>query len=392
MKLVIKTLHGLEDCLAEEIEALGGQKIKKLRRAVSCDGNLAFVYSANYNLRTALRVLLPIHSFLAKNEQTFYEGVRSFDWSTHLELRQTFAIDNAITRDASIANSQFASLKMKDAIVDYFRDKTGKRPSINKDNPDLLLNLHGYKDQYTISVDSSGRILNQRGYRKVAGHHAPLNEVLAAGLLKIARWDASIPLLDPMCGSGTIALEAAMLARGLPAQILRNDFGFMNWTNFNAILWNRVKMESRAKSSQTRLKIVASDIDQKNIKLVKGSAKQLALGQGFDIFKYDFLKLLPPESGKGMIISNPPYGERIGGEGMVKFYRLIGDKLKHNFDGWNAWLLSSNFEALRALRLRPSSKEILFNGPLECQFCKYELYAANGAGEGADPDLQLGSP
>ena len=373
MELVIKTLHGLEDCLAEEIDALGGANIKKLRRAVSCEGNLAFVYKTNYNLRTALRILLPIYTFDAKNERELYDQIKSFDWSVHLELRQTFAIDNAITRGASIANSQFASLKMKDAIVDHFRDKTGKRPSVNKDNPDVLLNLHGYKDQYTISIDSSGRTLNQRGYRKEGGHHAPLNEVLAAGLLKIAGWDASMPLIDPMCGSGTIAIEAAMLGKGIPAQILRNDFGFMNWSNFNAILWNRVKMESSAKRGRTKIKISASDIDNQNINLVKGSAKKLALGQGFDIFKYDFLKL-PPESGNGMVISNPPYGERIGGEGMVDFYQQIGDKLKSDFDGWDAWIMSSNFEALRAIRLKPSQKTILFNGPLECQFCKYEMY------------------
>ncbi len=377
MEILVKTLHGLEDCLAKELEEIGALNVKPLKRAVSCEGNLALVYRANYTLRTALRVLIPLYTFTAKNENEFYREVRKFDWEDHLELRQTFAIDHTIAKNASLKHSQFASLKLKDGIVDHFRDKTGKRPSVNPDNPDILLNLHGLNDEYTISLDSSGKPLNQRGYRK-PGHQAPLNEVLAAGLLHISGWDKKSTLLDPMCGSGTIALEAALMAKNIPVQILRNDFGFMNWSSFNAILWNRVKQDAQRALVRGKISIHCSDMSGEAVRLVKHSAKLLKLGNGFEIDQKDFIKLEAPGS-SGTIVTNPPYGERLGGSQVEDFYTKIGDKLKNDFDGWDAWLISSNFAALRALRLSPSEKNILFNGSLECQFCKYEMYQGSKA-------------
>lgn len=372
MELTIKTLHGLEECLANEVRALGGTEVKVLKRAVSCEGNLAYVYRANYLLRTALRVLVPVVTIRARNEAEFYAKLRNVHWDEHLELRQTFAIDHSIAKNATLKHSMFASLKLKDAITDYFRDKTGKRPSVNPDNPGVLFNLHGSGDTYTVSIDSSGKPLNQRGYRK-QGHQAPLNEVLAAGLVQMSGWDGQKPFLDPMCGSGTIALEAAMWAQQMPAQVLRSDFGFMNWTNFNAILWNKVKAEAQAEQRKPAYHIYASDISADAVKLVKSSAGKLKLGKGFEISQRDFLKMRAPTA-SGVIVTNPPYGERIGGDQMNEMYQRIGDVLKQQFTGWDAWLLSSNFAALRALRLRPSDKHVLFNGALECQFCRYSLF------------------
>ena len=335
-----------------------------------------FVYKANYSLRTALRVLIPIHSFTAKNENELYAKVRGFDWSEYLTERQTFAIDNTIGKNSSVKHSKFAALKTKDAIVDQFRDKSGKRPSVDTDNPDVLLNIHGFKDEFTISLDSSGNPLNQRGYRKPGGHRATLNEVLGAGLVMLSGWDQNSTLLDPMCGSGTIPIEAAMMAKGIPPQILRNEFGFMSWKNFNAILWNRVKSEARSTKRRNRAKVFASDLYGDNVKLVKQSAKKLGLTIGFEIDTADFIKIITP-SNKGTIVSNPPYGERIGGSQIDEFYKKIGDKLKQDFEDWDAWMISSNFKALRALRLKPTEKHILFNGSLECQYCKYEMYAGS---------------
>lgn len=372
MQITIKTLMGLEQCLAKEIAELGGEKIEVLHRAVTCEGNLAFLYRANYTLRTALRVLIPIHTLTARNETELYDHLVKFEWSDHLEMRQTFAIDPSLGKNASIKHSMYASLKMKDAIVDYFRNKTGRRPSVNPDNPGVLFNLHGNGDKYTISIDSSGKPLNQRGYRQ-PGHQAPLNEVLGAGLLMLSGWDPTTPLLDPMCGTGTIPLEAAMMAKNMPVQVLRNEFGFMNWSNFNAILWNRTKSEAAAQVNRRSTAIYANDMNRDAIKMLKSSAGKLKLGTGFEITNENFLNMAVPAA-SGTIVSNPPYGERLGGDHVDEFYKKIGDKLKHEFTNWNAWLISSNVTALRALRLSPSEKMTLFNGPLECQFCKYELY------------------
>jgi len=372
LEILIKTLQGLETCLAEEVRALGGTQVKVLNRAVSCDGNLAFIYRANYALRTALRILVPIATFRAKNQHAFEKALQSIDWSDHLSIRQTFAIDDSIAGNATLRHSKFAALKVKDSIADFFMEKKGRRPSVDVKNPNVLFNLHGSQDQYTLSIDSSGKPLNQRGYRQ-SGHQATLNEVLAAGMLKIARWDTQQVFMDPMCGSGTLAIEAAMLAQNLPAQILRSEFGFMNWDNFNAILWNRVKAEVQNEKKRTRVKIYASDHHPAAIKMIKASARALRLASGFEIDQKDFLKMAPPAH-SGMLISNPPYGKRLGGDEINDFYKLMGDKLKQDFSGWDAWMISSNVKALKALRLRPSEKVSLFNGSLDCQYCHYEMY------------------
>ncbi|MAZ41353.1 MAG: RNA methyltransferase [Flammeovirgaceae bacterium] len=369
LKIVIKTLHGLEEVLMKEVELLGGQNIKKRKRAVECEGKLPFLYEANLNLRTALRILVPVYEFTARNETELYNQVKSFDWSQFLDVRQTFAIDNTIFSEY-FKHSKYAALKMKDAIADQFREKFDLRPSVDVEKPDILFNLHAYQDKFTISLDSSGRLLNQRGYRE-PGHQAPLNEVMAAGLLQLAGWNKSIPLVDPMCGTGTIIIEAVLMGLNIPPQINQKEFGFKNWNNFQPMMWNRIRAESQGKIRSAPLMISGGDIDGHAVALAKGALKKLRMGRDVQIRQVAFEDFIPKFQ-TGMIITNPPYGERIGEE-VDSLYKKLGDSFKNNFSDFDAWVLSSNIPALKQLHLKPSEKMALFNGALQVQFCKYNL-------------------
>ena len=369
LKIVIKTLHGLEEVLMKEVELLGGQNIKKRKRAVECEGKLPFLYEANLNLRTALRILVPVYEFTARNETELYNQVKSFDWSQFLDVRQTFAIDNTIFSEY-FTHSKYTALKMKDAIADQFREKFDLRPSVDVEKPDILFNLHAYQDKFTISLDSSGRLLNQRGYRE-PGHQAPLNEVMAAGLLQLAGWNKSIPLVDPMCGTGTIIIEAVLMGLNIPPQINQKEFGFKNWNNFQPMMWNRIRAESQGKIRSAPLMISGGDIDGHAVALAKGALKKLRMGRDVQIRQVAFEDFIPKFQ-TGMIITNPPYGERIGEE-VDSLYKKLGDSFKNNFSGFDAWVLSSNIPALKQLHLKPSEKMALFNGALQVQFCKYNL-------------------
>ena len=369
LKIVIKTLHGLEEVLMKEVELLGGQNIKKRKRAVECEGKLPFLYEANLNLRTALRILVPVYEFTARNETELYNQVKSFDWSQFLDVRQTFAIDNTIFSEY-FTHSKYTALKMKDAIADQFREKFNLRPSVDIEKPDILFNLHGYQDKFIISLDSSGRLLNQRGYRE-PGHQAPLNEVMAAGLLQLAGWNKSIPLVDPMCGTGTIIIEAVLMGLNIPPQINQKEFGFKNWNNFQPMMWNRIRAESQGKIRSAPLMISGGDIDGHAVALAKGALKKLRMGRDVQIRQVAFEDFIPKFQ-TGMIITNPPYGERIG-EDVDNLYKKLGDSFKNNFSGFDAWILSSNVPALKQLHLKSSEKMALFNGALQVQFCKYNL-------------------
>ncbi len=376
MKLLIKTLHGLEDVLAEEIKELGGQNLRKMKRAVACEGDKRFLYRANYNLRTALRILVPIYTFKARDEKELYNQVRRFDWSDYMDVHQTFAIDNSVFSEF-FRHSKYATLKMKDAMADLFRDKFRKRPSIDVENPDVQFDLHGWKDNFTVSLDSSGQPLNQRGYRDT-GHAAPLNEVLAAGMVKLAQWDAKQPLVDPMCGTGTILIEAAMMGQQMPPQLLRKNFCFRNWKDFDPVIWNRIKLESDGNMRKRPLKIDGGDVDENAVKMARKSLRKLGLSDQVKVRHIPFEKHIPGTP-DGMIITNPPYGERIEKDDILAFYKTISDLLKNNFQGFEAWVLSSNFKALNHIKLSPSQKIQLYNGSLECKFHKYELYAGSRA-------------
>lgn len=369
LKIVVKTLHGLEEVLMKEVELLGGQNIKKRKRAVECEGKLPFLYEANLNLRTALRILVPVYEFTARNETELYDQVKSFDWSQFLDVRQTFAIDNTIFSEY-FTHSKYTALKMKDAIADQFREKFDLRPSIDVEKPDILFNLHAYQDKFTISLDSSGRLLNQRGYRE-PGHQAPLNEVMAAGLLQLAGWNKNIPLVDPMCGTGTIIIEAVLMGLNIPPQINQKEFGFKNWNNFQPMMWNRIRAEAQGKIRSAPLMISGGDIDGHAVALAKEALKKLRMGRDVQIRQVAFEDFIPKFQ-TGMIITNPPYGERIG-EDVDNLYKKLGDSFKNNFSGFDAWILSSNVQALKQLHLKPSEKMALFNGALQVQFCKYNL-------------------
>lgn len=372
MKLHIKTLHGLEEILATEVLELGGANVQTHKRSVSCEGDLEFLYKANMHLRTALKILLPVYHFQARNEDQLYQEVYNHDWTQYLNIHQTFAIDNTIFSEF-FRHSKYAALKTKDAIVDRFRKEMNKRPSVDIKNPDIQFDLYAYKDQFTISLDSSGPTLNQRGYRGHTSHQAPLNEVLAAGLLQLAGWQKDIPLVDPMCGTGTILIEAAMLGQKIPPQIHRSDFAFKNWNNFQPTIWNKVVAEGQAQIQRTKLDITGGDIDAETVYNAQKSIRSFKLSEAVTVRNIS-LTDHKAHTPSGMLISNPPYGERIGREDTNEFYRTIGDTLKNNFTGFDAWLLSSNMEAFKHVRLKASKKIVLFNGPLECKFQKYEMY------------------
>lgn len=371
MKLVAKTFHGLEGVLAAELEALGATNIIILKRAVSFDASKELMYRANLLLRTAVRILQPVTTFKARNEDEMYQKVREFDWSYFLKPDQTLAID-AIAYSDIFTHSKYVALKFKDAIVDQFREKFGKRPSVDTERPTLLINVHVAQDKFTVSFDSSGESLNRRGYRSME-HPSPINEVLAAGLVLLSGWDKKSPFVDPMCGSGTIVFEAAMYAANIPPNLKRKEFGFTRWNNFDAELWQKIKTEAEDKIVKPTARIMGSDIMPAAIDDARQSALDYGLKQ-YIHFECKAFEDLEPGVKNGMVIMNPPYGERLKSRDIVQLYLGIGKTLVRNFDGFDAWIISSNIEVMDLMEIDPVEKMTLFNGPLECRFAKYCLY------------------
>jgi putative N6-adenine-specific DNA methylase len=380
LQIQIKTFFGLEEILAEEIKKLGGRNVEIKNRAVNCEGDLGFLYKINYSARTAVKILVPIFEFKAFNEQKFYEKLLRFSWSDHLDIHQTFAID-ATVHSEKFTHSQFMTLKMKDAVVDYFQQKFRKRPNIDTKNPDIKFHLHIDKDSVTISLDSSGEPLFKRGYRKEQGE-APINEVLASGMLQIAGWDGKGNFLDPMCGSGTLLIEAGMIAIDLPAQIFRKKFAFQNWKNYDDELFKKIKEVRINRIKEFSGKIIGFDIDakmifcaQKNIELAEMQDIIEIRKQNFFESKKDIFPLL--------MVFNPPYDERIAIH-QDDFYKKIGDTFKTHYPNTLAWLITSDLEAAKKIGLRPSRKIKLFNGKLETRFLQYEMYEGTKKTPAAD--------
>ena len=379
MNMTATTLFGLEEVLMEELRELGAQDIEKVNRAVIFTGDKELLYKANLHLRTALRVLVPVHKFTAANEQELYNGVRQLNWSEYLDGDQTLAVESAVNSDF-FNHSHYVSLKTKDAIVDQFRDKTGARPWVNIDNPDLTIHIHIFKDNCTISLDSSGETLHKRGY-KTANTPAPLSEVLAAGMILLTGWRGEKPFVDPMCGSGTIALEAALIAANIAPGVFRGDFGFKHWKNFDAALWQKLYKEALNQERESKYKIIASDISLQAVRVAEENMQNAELEEKLIILKKSFEELEPPRE-PGIIVMNPPYGERLAEENIIQFYKEIGNTLKQKWNGFEAWILSSNRQALKQVGLRTSKKTTLYNGPLECGFYKYELYEGSKKNKG----------
>ena len=372
-RMLATTLFGMEEVLANELLKLGAKNIEKLPRAVGFTGDKGFMYKANYCLRTATRVLKPIHEFRVQNEEELYEKIKKIEWEVYLHELDTLAVDTSLRTDF-FQHSQFVSQKVKDAIVDRFRERTGKRPSVDLDRPWLRVNIHIHDMDCTVSLDSSGASLHKRGYRDQT-NLAPLNEVLAAGLISLTGWDKRAAFMDPMCGSGTIVTEAALMAANIPAGYFRNEYGFQTWKDYDKELWELIKESALQKITDHEVKIYGSDISGNVTKKAKGNVKDAKVDDMVTITTSSFEELVRPEGlTRGVILMNPPYGERMDKDDIGALYKMIGDTLKKNWQGFDAWLISSNEEAVNNIGLRHSRRIAVYNGGLECKFLKYEMY------------------
>ncbi len=367
---VATTLFGLESILAEEIESKGGENISIFHRAVSFRGGIALLYKMNYSLRTAIRVLWKVKYIKLKTEQDLYDGVFSVPWEEYFSSSKTIAV-NSVVNTPFFNNSLFVSLRVKDAIVDRFREKTGIRPDVDIENPMVVINVHIHQGNVDISLDASGTPLFKRGYR-LSGSLAPLNEVLAAGMIKISGWDGESDFVDPMCGSGTLSVEAAMIAKNIPPGVFRKSFAFQNWYNYDEELYLKI-VENEMKSKEFKHKILASDISAEAIEVAEVNIKNAQLDDIIILEKKDFFET-EGGSDTGILIINPPYGERISIARLSEFYKKIGDKLKKSYQGYNAWVLSSNLEGLKHFGLKPGMKKDLLNGQIKCKYLNFELF------------------
>lgn len=370
LQIQIKTFFGLEEVLAEEVKKLGGRNVEVKNRAVNCEGDLGFLYKVNYSARTALKVIVPLITFKAWNENRFYDKLFDFPWEDFMSVDQTFAIDATVYSER-FKHSQFMALKMKDAIADYFKFKYRRRPDVDPKNPDIKFHLHIDRELVTVSLDSSGDALFKRGYRKEQGE-APLNEVLASGMLQLAGWDGKGNFLDPMCGSGTLLIEAAMIAMDLPAQIFRKRFAFQNWKNYDAELFQKIKEFRIARVKEFSGKILGFDIDQKMLDAAQVNIETAEMEDVIEIRKQNFFES-EKELFPLLMVFNPPYDERIAISD-EDFYKKIGDTFKKSYPNTLAWLITSDLEAVKKIGLRPSRKIKLFNGKLETRFLQYEMY------------------
>ncbi len=370
-KLTAKTLFGLEDLLSIELEKLGAKNIEKGIRAVSFTGDLELIYRINFNARLTTRVLRPLIDFRAESDDQLYKKIYDYEWSKIFSPNKTISIDTFAV-DSFVRNSHFISQKAKDAIVDYFRKKTGKRPSVDVKSADVRINLHINKNRAIISLDSSGDPLNKRGYRK-AGGKAPLNEVLAAGIIELTEWNGTTPFYDPMCGSGTLPIEAAMKASNIVPGLLRKNFCFHNWLDYDPDLFRKVVTEAKSKVALENLPAIGgSDISHKAIGEAGTNAKRSKLAKQLNFDVLDISNARNAEG--GTVVLNPPYDSRLKSLNIQDLYRQIGDALKSNFAGNTAYILTGNFEAAKSIGLRTSRKIKLYNGPIECRLLRFDLY------------------
>ncbi|MEM7509771.1 MAG: THUMP domain-containing protein [Bacteroidota bacterium] len=370
--IVIKTFQYLEPLLAKELEELGAENITIGKRQVQCTGSKELVYKANLYLRTGLRVLVPLHTYKAENPVELYDGAKKIAWDKLINLKQTFAIDST-ANSRIFTHSHYAGLKVKDAIVDQYREKRRKRPSIDTQKPDIKVNLHIAEDTVTISLDSSGESLHRRGYR-LSKNAAPLNEVLAAGMIGFSGWEGESHFVDPMCGSGTLLIEAALKAYQIAPGTLRKKFTFMNWHDYEEDLWGEFKQKAKEKEKDDiGIDVLGGDIDTKSISISRENSVRAGLSGRIRLRHKNFSRLKAPGN-PGMMITNPPYGERLKPEDIFELYQMMGDRLKQEFSGYTAWILSSNKDALKKIGLKADKRMELINGSLHCKFHQYSLY------------------
>lgn len=370
-ELIAKTFQGLEEVLAQELIELGANNVQMGRRMVSFTGNKEMMYRANFCLRTAVRILMPIKHFRAKDADDVYNAVRDVEWSDYLDLNTTFAVDTTVFSQ-EFRHSKFVAYKVKDAIVDYFKETTGQRPNIRITNPDIRLNIHIAEDDATLSLDSSGESLHLRGYR-TASVEAPINEVLAAGLIKLTGWKYDSDFIDPFCGSGTILVEAALMARNIYPGVFRKMFGFEKWKDFDRDLLDRIYNDD-SQEREFDYKIYGYDLNLRAVEATMANAKSAGVSDCIRVEQRDFKKFTNP-SEKALMITNPPYGERITSPDLLGLYRSIGERLKHEFQGGEAWIISYKQECFDEISLKPSFKIPLYNGSLDCEFRKYQMFS-----------------
>ncbi len=369
-QMIAKTFQGLENVLAEELTNLGANNIQIGRRMVSFTGDKGMMYRANFYLRTAVRILKPIKEFDAKDADEVYEVIKAMKWEDILDIHQTFAID-AVVYSEEFRHSKFVAYKVKDAIVDYFREKFNERPSVRINNPDIQLNIHIAETHCTLSLDSSGESLHRRGYRQEAVE-APLNEVLAAGMILMTGWRGECDLIDPMCGSGTIPIEAALIARNIAPGVFRKGYAFEKWPDFNEDMFQEIYNDDSLEREQT-CHIYGYDNNANAIAIATNNIKAAGVSKNIELKLQSFENFQQPEN-KSIIITNPPYGERISTNDLLGLYDMIGERLKHAFMGNEAWVLSYRRECFDEIGLRPSDRIPLFNGALECEYRKYEIF------------------
>ena len=369
-KLIAKTFMGLEPVLAKELTRLGANNVEIGRRMVSFTGDKEMMYRANFSLHTAIKILKPINHFKARSADDVYEKIMEMDWSKYLDNERTFTVD-AVVFSEDFRHSKFVAYKVKDAIVDQFREKTGKRPNISVANPDIRLHIHIAEDDCTLCLDSSGESLHRRGYRQESVD-APLNEVLAAGMILMTGWQGDTDFIDPMCGSGTLLIEAALIARNMAPGLFRKEYAFEKWPDFDAELFDKIyNDESQERDFQYH--IYGYDIDIKAVNTARLNVKAAGLTADITIEQQDFKDFTQPKE-KSILVSNPPYGERISTPDLLGTYRMIGERLKHQFVGGEAWILSYREECFDQIGLKPSIKIPVFNGSLECEFRKYQMF------------------
>jgi putative RNA methylase len=371
-KMLAKTFFGFEEILAQELRELGAQDVQKGVRSVSFEGDKGFMYKANLCLRTALKILKPLFSFRIRNEKEYYQKLYEANWEHYFSVNQTFAVSATLQTDI-FNHSQYVALKAKDAIVDSFRDRRGKRPSVDVQHPDVQLHVHIQRNEVFVSMDSSGASLHQRGYRS-ATNIAPINEVLAAGILLLSGWEGQCDFLDPMCGSGTFLIEAAMIACRIPANIHRREFAFEKWNDYDQDLFDVVFDSCLKKVREFHFQITGYDKAPSAVSKAKENLKNANLLDYVEVFQKDFFQTEKIDKEKPLhIVFNPPYNERLPID-VVKMYGSIGDTLKKHYPNTNAWFITSNLEGIKHVGLRPSRKIALFNGKMESKLLQYKMY------------------
>lgn len=369
-ELIAKTFMGLEQVLAKELTQLGANNVQIGRRMVSFTGDKEMMYRANFQLHTAIRVLKPIAHFKAKSAEDMYEEVKKIDWSKYILSGKTFSVDSVVYSE-EFTNSRFVTYKVKDAIVDQFRERVGTRPNISVSNPDIRLNIHVAEDDATLSLDSSGESLHRRGYRQESVE-APLNEVLAAGMILMTGWTGETDFIDPMCGSGTLPVEAALIARNISPGVFRKEFAFEKWPDFDQELFDMIYNDDSQEREFTH-HIYGYDTDMKAVNTARMNVAAAGLSRDVTIGQLDFKDFTQPKE-KSIMVMNPPYGERISTPNLLGTYKMIGERLKHQFIGNEAWILSYREECFRQIGLKPSIKIPVYNGSLECEFRRYQMF------------------